>query len=142
MTHLDMGPFEKYPELMQMDSVHHDDYMRKLQRMLDEIDGLPMLRQMSRMHDFALGDAAMICLRIADAAHEMYWKLKNEQSAAIAVGDQHAAEKFTLMMALCESRRDAAIACKDAIRAHMHIPFEHPRQLSLGERTRHEEEIH
>jgi hypothetical protein len=98
--------FAKYPQLMAMDPNQTDEYMIKLQSLLIKISPMPLPQQASKLHDFFMTNAAMICMQRADKWHLQSWEHKSRGEL----------EK----QMLCGQLRDEAVACKNAIRAHLH----------------------
>jgi hypothetical protein len=112
--------FAKYPQLMKMDPNQTDEYMIKLQSLLIEISPMPLPQQASRLHDFFMANAAMICMQRADESHLDWWEAKRRFNLASSLGNVAEAKKWTLVMKFCELERDEAMRCKESIRAHLH----------------------
>src|SRR5437879_4096235 len=130
MDHSDA--FDKYPLLMDLDAVHREEYLNRLERLLAEVEGLPMARVFSRIHDFVLENAAQICFENANRAHLRMWECQRLLDRAMALGDEEQVGAYVLAMGLCQAACQSAEACKVAVRKHMHVPYEPPRPLSFG----------
>jgi hypothetical protein len=110
MEHSSMEPFEKYPQQVGMDKIQRAAYLFQVRRFMDEIDGLPLPALFLRIQDFVLGNAAWACHHRGDVWHIESWVWKELGEKAYQVR--------------CEQRRDEAVACRDAVRELMHVPYQ------------------